>query len=80
MLRYPLNLEKTESPDFFGACANETYGVEVSEATSAIDQREMTLATIWKPVTVGYIRWPLQRRHKVRWESAGAAPGSRLDC
>jgi hypothetical protein len=44
MLSYPLRLVKNETPDFVGKAGGEAYGIEVTEATLARDQREMTLA------------------------------------
>jgi hypothetical protein len=44
LLNYPITLKKAESPDFQGSMNGATYGIEVTEATSPADQREMTLA------------------------------------
>ena len=43
LLHYPLNLSKSETPDFVGAAGEEALGLEITEATSTADQREMTL-------------------------------------
>lgn len=45
ILRFPFTIEKHESPDFL--CTDDVgdvFGIEITEATSIKDQREMTLA------------------------------------
>lgn len=42
-LTYPLNLRKHETPDFIGNIAGTPYGIEVTEATTRRDQREMNI-------------------------------------
>lgn len=43
-LPYPLKLSKSETPDFIGRAGGEAFGIEITEATTPADQREMTLS------------------------------------
>ncbi len=42
LLSYPLRLSKSETPDFVGSAGGSMMGIEITEATSPLDQREMT--------------------------------------
>jgi hypothetical protein len=44
LLPYPLKLSKFETPVFVATAGGEAFGIEITEATSSADQREMTLA------------------------------------
>jgi len=44
LLPYPLRLSKSETPDFAGTARGNAFGIEITEATSSADQREMTLS------------------------------------
>ncbi|MGE0769410.1 MAG: hypothetical protein AB7L90_23465 [Hyphomicrobiaceae bacterium] len=43
LLSYPVKLSKSETPDFVGTTDGAALGVEITEATSSADQREMTI-------------------------------------
>jgi len=44
LLPYPLRLSKSETPDFAGIARGNALGIEITEATSPGDQREMTIS------------------------------------
>ena len=44
LLPYPLRISKSETPDFAGNARGNALGIEITEATSPADQREMTIS------------------------------------
>jgi len=55
LLNYPFQLEKSESPDFIGSRDGNSFGIEVTVASTTEDQREDSLMDyIKEPTPVGY--------------------------
>lgn len=51
-LNYPIEIAKSETPDFVCSADNEFFGIEITEGTTAADQREMTLAERSKEISL----------------------------